>query len=125
MSRRASSPGGPRPSATKSTKSGRTARTAALGTAKGTAAGSIDLTWTAGTDGVAGVAGYTVHRSRVVAACPAKSTANYPNAASVGVVTSTTITGLVSAYKYCFYLTTNDVVGNASANSAAAISLAK
>ena len=108
-------------SATKSAKSDRTAPTAATGllTAKGAVAGDIVVSWTAGTDGGTGVAGYTIHRTNVVAACPATSVANYPNATSVGVVTSATISGLVSGSKYCFYLTTNDVAGNASANSAA------
>jgi len=114
-------------SATKSTKSDRTAPTAAtaLSAVKGASAGQILVSWTAGTDGGTGVAGYTVHRSGVVAVCPATTVANYPNATSVGVVTSTTIGGLVSGSKYCFYLTTDDVAGNASANSASAISLAK
>ncbi len=99
-----------------------TAPTAATGitTAKGVAAGSIDLTWTAGTDGGSGVSGYTIHRSGVVASCPATNTTNYPNATSVGAVTSATVTGLVTNSKYCFYLTTTDTVGFVSANSAAA-----
>ncbi|HEX9496665.1 MAG TPA: hypothetical protein VGA38_12975 [Candidatus Limnocylindria bacterium] len=99
-----------------------TAPTAATGitTAKGTSAGQINLTWTAGTDALSGVAGYTIHRSGVVASCAATNTTNYPNATAVGAVTSATISGLVSASKYCFYLTTNDNAGNASANSAAA-----
>ena len=114
-------------SAVKSTKSDRTAPTAAtaLNAVKGAVAGEIVVSWTAGTDGGTGVAGYTVHRSGVVGACPATTPANYPNAVVVGAVTSTTVGGLVSGSKYCFYLTTNDVAGNASANSAAAISLAK
>ena len=109
-------------SAKKSTKSDRTAPTAATGllTAKGAAAGQVLVSWTAGTDAGTGVAGYTIHRSGVVAACPATTPANYPNTTAVGVVTSTTIGGLVSGSKYCFYLTTNDVAGNVSANSAAA-----
>ena len=99
-----------------------TAPTAATGllTAKGLSAGQITLSWTAGTDALSGVAGYTIHRSGAVASCPAATTANYPNTVSVGAVTSATISGLVSASKYCFYLTTNDVAGNVSANSAVA-----
>jgi len=99
-----------------------TAPTAAttITTAKGLSAGQITLTWTAGTDALSGVSGYTIHRSGVVASCPATNTTNYPNVTSVGVVTSATISGLVSASKYCFYLTTTDVAGNVSANSAAA-----
>ena len=98
-----------------------TAPTAATGItgAKGLNTGQIALSWTAGTDALSGVAGYTIHRTGVVASCPATSTANYPNAVSVGAVTSTTVSGMVSGSKYCFYLTTNDVAGNASANSAA------
>lgn len=98
-----------------------TAPTAATGLtgAKGLSAGQINLTWTAGTDALSGVAGYTIHRTGVVASCPATSAANYPNTLSVGAVTSATVSGLVSTSKYCFYLTTNDVAGNASANSAA------
>lgn len=99
-----------------------TAPTAATGivTAKGLSAGQIALTWTAGTDALSGVAGYTIHRSGVVASCPATNTTNYPNATAVGAVTSATISGLVSTSKYCFYLTTNDNAGNASASSAPA-----
>lgn len=98
------------------------APTAATGitSAKGGAAGTIDLAWTAGTDALSGVAGYTIHRSDVMtgATCPTQSPTNYPNPIAVGAVTSTTISGLVSASKYCFYFTTNDNAGNASANSA-------
>jgi len=98
-----------------------TAPTAATGltAAKGGSAGQINLGWTAGTDALSGVAGYTIHRTGVVASCPATTTANYPTTMSVGAVTSATFSGLVSTSKYCFYLTTNDAAGNASANSAA------
>ena len=97
-----------------------TAPTAATGLigAKGASAGQINLTWTAGTDALSGVAGYTIHHTGIVASCPATTPANYPTTVSVGAVTSTTVSGLSSASKYCFYLTTNDVAGNASANSA-------
>ena len=99
-----------------------TAPTAATGitTAKGLSAGQIALTWTAGTDALSGVSGYTIHRSGVVASCPAANTTNYPNATTVGAVTSATISGLVSASKYCFYLTTTDNAGNVSVASATA-----
>ncbi|HEV2010295.1 MAG TPA: fibronectin type III domain-containing protein [Candidatus Limnocylindria bacterium] len=110
-------------SATQTLKVDTTAPTAATGiiTAKGAAAGSITLTWTAGTDGASGsgVSGYTIHRSGVVASCPATNTTNYPNATPLGVVTSATISGLVSASKYCFYITTTDIAGN-SADSVSA-----
>jgi len=98
------------------------APTAASGilTAKGASAGQITLTWTAGTDATSGVSGYTIHRTGVVASCPAVSPANYPNTTAVGAVTTATISGLVTASKYCFYLTTTDAAGNVSANSAAA-----
>ena len=48
---------------------------------------------------------------------PAATPANYPNTRSVGVVTSTVVTGLTSASRYCFYLTTLDVAGNLSVAS--------
>jgi len=111
-------------SATQTLKVDTTAPTAATGiiTAKGAAAGSITLNWTAGTDGTSGsgVSGYTIHRSGVVASCPAANTTNYPNATAVGAVTTATITGLVTNSKYCLYLTTTDAVGWVSANSATA-----
>ena len=109
-------------SPTASGVSDRTAPTVAtsITTAKGASAGQIVVTWVAGTDGGTGVSGYTIHRTGVVASCPAANTANYPNATSVGVVTTSTISGLVSGSKYCFYLTTDDVAGNVSANSATA-----
>ena len=99
-----------------------TAPTAATSivTAKGGSAGQILLTWVAGTDATSGVSGYTIHRSGVVASCAAANTTNYPNATTVGAVTTATISGLVSGSKYCFYLTTTDVAGNVSAASAAA-----
>ena len=109
-------------SATQTVKVDTTAPTAATGitTAKGAAAGSINLTWTAGTDAASGVSGYTIHRSGVVTSCPAANTTNYPNATAVGAVTTATITGLVTNSKYCLYLTTTDAVGWVSANSATA-----
>jgi hypothetical protein len=84
----------------------------AIVTGKGVPSGSITLSWTASTDATSGVSGYTLHRSGVVASCPAVSTANYPTATALGNVTSTQVNGLVSASKYCFYLTTADVAGN-------------
>ena len=99
-----------------------TAPTAATGiiTAKGASAGQILLTWTAGTDALSGVGGYTIHYTNAVASCPTQSVANFPNSIAVGAVTSATVSGLVSASKYCFYLNTTDVAGNVSANSATA-----
>ena len=94
----------------------------ALVSAQGAAGGAVtvDLTWTAGTDALSGVAGYTVYWSNVVtlATCPAISAANYPNSAAIGAVTSYSISGLVSGSKYCAYLTTTDNAGNVSVASA-------
>lgn len=109
--------------ATQTIKIDGTAPTAATGlvAAQGAAGNpvTVDLTWTAGTDATSGVAGYTVYWV-LAATCPAASPANYPNAASVGVVTSYSISGLVSGSKYCAYLTTTDVAGNVSAPSGVA-----
>ena len=111
-------------SAAKSALSDRVAPTAATGivSAKGTTAGTINLTWTAGTDSGSGVAGYTIYNTNAVTggACPAQTVANYPNSTTVGAVTSTTVSGLTSLTKYCFYLVTKDNAGNLSANSASA-----
>ena len=100
-----------------------TAPTAPTGlTAASGAAGSpvtVDLTWTAGTDALSGVAGYTVYWVQANA-CPAATPANYPSTAAVGAVTSYSISGLVSGSKYCAYLTTTDKAGNVSAASATA-----
>ena len=99
-----------------------TAPTAATGPSSliGTVSGTVDLTWTAGTDALSGVGGYTIHRSGVVASCPVANTTNYPNATAVGAVTSATVSGMTSGSKYCFYLTTTDNAGNVSAASATA-----
>lgn len=83
----------------------------------GTAPVRVDLNWTAGTDALSGVSGYTV-RWVQANACPAASPANYPNSAVVGAVTSYSITGLIANSKYCAYLTTTDNAGNVSAASA-------
>ena len=117
-------------SAVKSTKSDRTAPTAVSGLTQTRGAlnapVTIDLAWTAGTDGGTGVAGYDIHYTNVVAgACPVISGANYPNTLSVGVVTSASVSGLVSGSKYCSYLVTKDVAGNVSANSAVVSSTAR
>ena len=86
----------------------------------GSPAGTVNLSWTAGSDALSGLAGYTIHRSGVVASCPATTTANYPTTYAAGAVTSTQVAGMVSGSKYCFYITANDNAGNASAASAAA-----
>ncbi len=102
------------------------APTAASGLAAstGSSSGTIDLSWTAGTDTTSGVAGYTV---RYVSSktCPTASTAKYPNTTSVGAVTSTTVTQLSSAKLYCFYLVTLDSAGNQSGASNVASATAK
>jgi hypothetical protein len=87
--------------------------------AKGAVAGDLQVTWSAGTDALSGVAGYTI-RYLQASACPAASVANYPNSVSVGAGTSTTISGLTSNAFYCAYLITSDAAGNTSANSAVA-----
>jgi hypothetical protein len=99
-----------------------TAPTAATGLSgvTGTTSGTVVLSWTAGTDALSGVSGYTIQRSGVVASCPAANTTNYPNATTVGAVTTATVGGMVSNSKYCFYLTTTDNAGNVSVASAAA-----
>jgi hypothetical protein len=91
----------------------------AIVTGKGIASGSITVSWTASTDASSGVSGYTLHRSGVVASCAATNVTNYPTATALGNVTSTTVSGLVSASKYCFYLTTADVAGNMTDSAAA------
>jgi hypothetical protein len=78
---------------------------------------TVDLTWTAGTDSLSGVSGYTVYWVPAQP-CPVASPANYPNAAQIGAVTSYTISGLVVNSKYCAYLTTTDNAGNVSVASA-------
>jgi hypothetical protein len=99
-----------------------TAPTAATGLTAftGFSAGQIILLWTAGTDALSGVSGYTIHRTNPVGSCPATTPANYPNTTTVGAVTNATVTGLVTGSKYCFYLTTTDNAGNVSGASAAA-----
>ena len=85
----------------------------------GNPAGTVNLSWTAGSDALSGLAGYTIHRSGVVASCPATTTANYPTTYAAGVVTSIQVAGMTSGSKYCFYITANDNAGNSSAASAA------
>lgn len=89
---------------------------AALTAVTGTTTGSVNLAWTAGTDALSGVAGYTV-RYVLATTCPAATPTNYPNTRSVGAVASTVVTGLTSGSRYCFYLQTLDVAGNVSVAS--------
>ncbi len=85
----------------------------------GGTAGTVNLTWTAGSDALSGLAGYTVYRSGVVASCPVATPANYPTTLIVGAVTSAAPSGMTSNSKYCFYITATDNAGNVSAASAA------
>ena len=93
-----------------------TALTSATGAGGG--ASTIDLTWTAGADALSGVQGYEVRWTNVVTVCPVANTTNFPNSATVGAVTSYSISGLVSGSKYCAYLVTIDNAGNRSVASA-------
>ena len=109
-------------SATQTVKIDTTAPTAAtaLSSAVG-ASGSpvtVDLSWTAGTDALSGLQGYEVRWTNAVASCPAQNTTNFPNSATVGAVTSYSISGLVAGSQYCAYLVTIDNAGNRSANTA-------
>ena len=96
-----------------------TAPTAVTGLSASSGAGgapvTVDLAWTAGTDALSGVAGYTVYWSNAVATCAG---ATYPNSAVIGTVTSYQITGLVNTSSYCAYVVTKDNAGNLSASSA-------
>lgn len=90
----------------------------------GTATGTVDLTWIASSDAGSGLQGYTI-RYVQAAACPAASPPAYPSTLSVGTVTSTTVGGLGSNKKYCFYFVATDNVGNASGPSNVASAKAK
>lgn len=92
--------------------------------AAGTSNGTVTLTWTAGTDATSGVAGYTI-RYVQANACPSASASAYPSSASVGAVTSTTVSGLTRNRTYCFYLITSDGAGNQSGPSNVASAKAK
>lgn len=101
-----------------------TAPTAATGlTSSVGSAGSpvtVDLSWTAGTDALSGVSGYEVRWTNAVTSCPAQNTTNFPNTATIGAVTTYSISGLTTGSQYCSYLVTIDNAGNRSANSATA-----
>jgi hypothetical protein len=79
---------------------------------------TVDLSWTAGTDALSGVSGYEVRWTNNVGACPAANTTNYPNSATIGVVTTYQVPSPTSGDKHCAYLVTIDNAGNRSANSA-------
>lgn len=78
-----------------------------------TSLGAVDLAWTAGSDSLSGLGGYTVRYVQVGAldlVCPAAADAVYTSTAAVGAVTATSVTGLTTGTKYCFYLVTRDNV---------------
>lgn len=78
---------------------------------------NIDVTWTAATDALSGVAGYTVYWVQATT-CPAATPANYPSSAAAGNVTSYNITPLTKNQMYCAYVVATDRAGNQSAASA-------
>jgi hypothetical protein len=78
---------------------------------------NIDVTWTAGTDALSGVAGYTVYWVQATT-CPAATPANYTSSMNAGNVVSYNIAPLTKNAMYCAYLTTTDNAGNTSAASA-------
>jgi len=107
-------------SATQTVRIDLTAPTAPSGltSTKGTVAGTIDLSWTAGSDALSGLAGYTIHYSNAgMNPCSAATPASYPNTTTVGAVTSYTQGGLTSGQNYCFYVTTRDNAMNSSVAS--------
>jgi len=108
--------------ATQTIKIDATAPTNATGLTSftGFGAGTVILIWTAGSDAMSGLAGYTIHRSGVVGSCPATTPANYPTTYPVGAVNGTIVGGMTSGSNYCFYITANDNAGNTSAPSAPA-----
>lgn len=109
-------------SATQTLKIDATAPTAATGLTSAQGGNgnpvTVDLTWTAGTDATSGVSGYEVRWTNAVALCPAQNTTNFPNSATLGAVTSYSISGLTAGSSYCAYLVTIDNAGNRSANTA-------
>ena len=108
-------------SATQTIKIDATAPTAATALASATGAGgnpiTVELTWTAGTDALSGVQGYEVRWTDNIGTCPAASSANYPNSATIGAVTAYSIVSPVAGDKHCAYVVTIDNAGNRSANS--------
>ena len=90
--------------------------------------GEIGLGWTVGSDALSGVLSQTLRRSNILtSACPAVSTANFPNvvAGVTATANSVIVTGLTSGASYCFYIVTTDKAGNASNSAASAIFGAK
>jgi hypothetical protein len=107
-------------SASKTIRIDGTAPTAPTGLGSASTAGNpsnIDVTWTAGTDALSGVAGYTVYWVQATT-CPAATPANYPSSMNAGNVTSYNIAPLTKNAMYCAYVVTTDNAGNSSAASA-------
>ena len=108
-------------SATQTIKIDATAPTAATGLTSAQGGNgnpvTVDLTWTAGTDATSGVSGYEVRWTNAITTCPAQNTTNFPNSATVGAVTSYSISGLTAGSNYCAYLVTIDNAGNRSVNT--------
>lgn len=79
-----------------------------------TSLGAVDLAWTAGSDSLSGLAGYTVRYRSVgalVLTCPVSSDAGYADhPVNVGATTAVSPGGLTTDTKYCFYLRTRDNV---------------
>ena len=109
-------------SAARSGVSDRTAPTPVTGPSSARGANgnpvTVNLTWIPGTDALTGVQGYEVRWTDPVSACPAPNATSYPNAATIGAVSSYQIGGLVAGSSYCAYLVTLDNAGNRSADSA-------
>ena len=79
----------------------------------GTTLGAVDLAWTAGSDSLSGLGGYTVRYVSVGSldlVCPAAADAVYTSTEAVGAVTAYSVTGLTTGTKYCLYLRTRDNV---------------
>ena len=91
----------------------------ALATSSGSLGGAatVNVSWTAAPDGLSGVGGYTLRWTSAAVTCPAVSTANYPNAISIGTTSPYVFTG-AALTSYCFYLVAIDLADNVGGNSA-------
>jgi hypothetical protein len=106
--------------ASKTIKIDGTAPSAPTGLGAASTAGNpanIDVSWTAGTDALSGVAGYIVRWVQATT-CPAATPANYPSSMNAGNVSSYNISPLTKNAMYCAYVVTSDNAGNASVASA-------
>jgi hypothetical protein len=82
---------------------------------------TMSFSWTAATDALSGVQSQTVHWVEVAsaAACPAATTANYPNGGALAATATTlTVTGSAANVKICGFIDSLDKAGNTSAISA-------